>query len=72
MRTAALSAIVSLALQIWLVLDYFVTRSELSFNVAVLFPLAIVVFDLLAARSIFSDELMVRSASRLRSSKRKK
>ena len=34
-------------------------------------PIAAVILDFLAARSIFADELMVRSASRLRSAKRR-
>ena len=71
MRTAILSALLSLALQIWLVVDYFSCSEGVRFHLTVLFPLAAIVFDILAARSIWADELMVRSASRLRSAKRK-
>lgn len=73
MRTAALSAIISLALQVWLVVDYFISSADnVRFYVTALLPLAVVVLNLLAARNIYADELLVRSASRLRSAKRKK
>ena len=71
MRTAILSALFSLALQIWLAFDYFSCPEGVRFHLTVLFPLATIVFDILAARGIWADELMVRSASRLRSAKRK-
>ena len=70
MRTAVLSAIITLAFQVWLAVDYFTAAEGLRFHLTVLFPLAAIVCDLLAAKNIFSDELMVRSASRLRSSKK--
>lgn len=72
MRTANLSAIIALALQVWLVVDYFTTRDVLTFNITALFPLAVMILNFLASRSIYADELLVRSASRLRSSKHKK
>lgn len=72
MRTSNLSAIITLALQVWLAIDYFTTHNDLIFHVTVLFPLAIVVLNILASRNIFADELLVQSASRLRSSKRKR
>ena len=72
MRTANLSAIIALALQGWLIVDYISTSELMRFSLTALFPLATAVLDFLAARSILADELMVRSASRLRSSKRKK
>ena len=42
-----------------------------NFHLTAVFPIAAVILDFLAARSIFADELMVRSASRLRSAKRR-
>ena len=72
MRTAGLSAIITLALQAWLVVDFIVTGNDPLFHVTAIFPLVAVILDILAARGIWADELMVRSASRLRSSKRKK
>ena len=71
MRTAVLSAILTIAFQAWLVVDFVATHNDVIFHVSAVFPFAAFICDLLAARNIFSDELMVRSASRLRSSKRK-
>ena len=70
-RTTVLAALITLALQVWLVVDFIVTGNDPLFRVPALFPLVAVILDVLAARGIWADELMVRSASRLRSSKRK-
>ena len=71
-RTAVLAALLTIALQAWLAVDYFVTSSELVFKWTAVFPVVAAIFDILAARNIWADELMVRSASRLRAAKRKK
>ena len=71
-RTTVLSALLTLALQAWLVVDFVVTGNNPVFHVPAVFPLVAVILDVMAARGIWADELMVRSASRLRSSKRKK
>lgn len=70
-RTAVLSALITVALQAWIALDYFMAADELVFRVTAVFPLVAVVFDILAARGIWADELMVRSSSRLRAAKKK-
>lgn len=70
-RTAVLSAIFCLALQVWLVVDFCVTGNDPLFRISALFPLVSLVLDVLAAANIWSDELMVRSSSRLRAAKRK-
>ena len=71
-RTTVLGALLSLSLQLWLVVDFILTGNEPIFRLPALFPLVAVILDILAARGIWADELMVRSASRLRASKRKK
>lgn len=70
-RTAVLAALLTLALQAWLAVDFFVTGNDPLFHVPALFPIVAVILDVLAARGIWADELIVRSSSRLRSSKRK-
>lgn len=70
MRTAILAALVTLAFQGWLAVDYFTADSTTVFRIPAIFPLVCVILDCLAARGIFADELMVRSASRLRAAKR--
>lgn len=70
-RTVNLSTIITIALQAWLVVDFISTHSDVLFRVAALFPFASIVLNVLAARSIWADEMIVRSASRLRAAKRK-
>ena len=70
MRTAVLAALVSIGLQAWLAVDFFATKGEVIFTVAAVFPVVAAIFDFLAARNILADEMMVRSASRLRGRKR--
>ena len=71
-RTVVLSALITVALQGWLAVDYFVADASTVFKWTAVFPVVAVIFDVLAARNIWADELMVRSASRLRAAKRKK
>ena len=72
MRTATLSAIILIALQGWLVYDFISTHNTPVFHVTAVFPVVAAILDFLAARSILADELLVRSADRLRAAKRKK
>ena len=69
-RTAVLSALLTIALQGWLVVDFISTGNDPIFHIPAVFPVVAVIFDALAARNIWADELMVRSSSRLRSAKR--
>ena len=71
-RTTVLAALLTLALQAWLVVDFFVTGNDPIFHVPAIFPLIAVILDVMAARGIWADELLVRSSNRLRSSHRKK
>jgi hypothetical protein len=72
MRTAVLSAIILVGFQGWLVYDFISTHNDPVFHVTAVFPIVAVILDFLAARSILADELLVRSADRLRAAKRKK
>ena len=71
-RTTVLAALLTLALQAWLVVDFIITGNDPLFHVPAVFPLLAVILDIMAARAIWADELLVRSSSRLRSSSRKK
>ena len=70
MRTAVLSAIILIGLQGWLVYDFISTHNDPVFHISAVFPIVAVILDFLAARSILADELLVRSADRLRAAKR--
>ena len=71
-RLAGLAAVVVAALQIWLAVDYFIMGEQMVFKWTIIFPLIALIFEILAIRGIYADELLVRSASRLRAAKRAK
>lgn len=70
MRTAVLAAIITIALQAWLAVDYFTADSSLVFRLTAVFPLVAVIFDLLAARGIASDIMVAESVNHLRTRKK--
>ena len=72
MRTAVLAAIITLALQVWLAVDYFSTMDTVVFRITAVFPLVSLICDLLAARGIMSDIMVAESVNRLRSSRKKR
>ena len=72
MRTATLSAIILLGLQIWLVVDCIKTHNTPVFSLTAVFPVVAMILNLLAARGILADELLVRNSNRLRAAKRNK
>ncbi|MBQ7268886.1 MAG: DUF4293 family protein [Bacteroidales bacterium] len=72
LRLTAAALVVALGLQGWIAWDYFTADSALVFRYTAVFPLIAVILAVLALRGIYADELMVRSASRLRSAKHKK
>ena len=75
-RTAILTALVTLGLQIWLAIEFFVNlhagsdSNRLVYKINVVFPLVSIIFDVLAARGILADELLVESTYRLRRDKK--
>ena len=73
LRTTLLSAILTVALQGWIVVDFFASQADgFVFGISAVFPIVACVFDILAIRGIWADELIVRNASRLRAAKRKR
>lgn len=72
MRTAVLAALLLIALQGWLALDFFQTKDAMVFRYTAVFPIVASILDFLAARGILADQLMVDSSSRLRGSRRRK
>ena len=72
MRMATLSAIILLGLQVWLVVDCIKTHNTPVFSLTAVFPVVAMILNLLAARGILADELLVRNSNRLRAAKRNK
>lgn len=70
MRTAVLSAILMIALQAWIGVDYFTADKELIFRFTAVFPLVAAILNFIAARLILRDQLLVESVSHLRSRKK--
>ena len=70
MRTAVLSAILMIALQAWIGVDYFTADKEWIFRFTAVFPLVAAILNFIAARDILRDQLLVESVSHLRSRKK--
>ena len=70
MRTAVLSAILMIALQAWIGVDYFTADKEWIFKFTPVFPLVAAILNFIAARLILRDQLLVESVSHLRSRKK--
>ncbi len=70
MRTAVLSAILMIALQAWIGVDYFTADKEWIFKLTAVFPLVAAILNFIAARYILRDQLLVESVSHLRSRKK--
>ena len=70
MRTAVLAAIITLALQAWIAVDYFTANDSLVFRFTAVFPLIAFIFNLLAARGIASDIMVAESVNHLRTKKK--
>lgn len=71
MRLAMLAALLLTGLQVWMAVAYLNAEPRPSLVFQEIFPIIAAILDVLAARGILHDELLVRSASRLRASKRK-
>mgnify|MGYP002626292359 CR=1 FL=1 len=71
MRLCNLAALLLLGLQIWMGVVWFASDPAPALNLTAVFPIIAAILDFLAARAILKDELLVRSASRLRAAKRK-
>lgn len=70
-RLAGGAAVVLLALQVWIAVGYFKLPDAYVVRWTAVLPLAALIFEILAMRGVYADEMLVRSASRLRSAKRK-
>ena len=71
LRLSTLAALILIGLQIWMAVDFFTDSPRPEMHLSQIFPIVAAILDGLALRGILADEFLVRSASRLRSSKRK-
>ena len=70
MRTAVLAALILVALQGWLAVDFFTADKSVVFRWTAVFPVIAALLDVWAARAIFRDQLLVESLSSLRKRRR--
>ncbi|MBQ9310357.1 MAG: DUF4293 domain-containing protein [Bacteroidales bacterium] len=71
LRLSNLAGLLLVGLQIWMGVVFFTSEPRPLVNMTYVFPIVAAILDFLASRGILHDELLVRSASRLRASKRK-
>ncbi len=71
MRLSSLAGLMLTGLQAWMAVSYLTAVPRPALNMTAIFPIVAAILDFLAARAILKDEFLVRSASRLRASKRK-
>lgn len=71
MRTSVIAGLMLVGLQVWILVKYFLAGDKTAYNIAYVFPIVAAILVFLAARNILADEMLVQSASRLRSNKRK-
>ena len=70
MRVTVIAALLLLGFQIWLAARYFTSPEGIVFKFTAILPLVAAILDFLALRGILADELLVQSASRLRTRKK--
>ncbi len=71
-RVATIAALLSLGFQIWLGIDIFMNRHEMSFSITAVFPLAVTVLDFMAAQRSMVDEMTVTAVKSVKKLKRRK
>lgn len=71
MRITVFTAVVLLGFEGLLAYDYFSNMSDMVFSFTAIFPLLASILCFMASRKIYQDEIMIRAASRLRSSKKR-
>lgn len=66
LRLCVVSALIFTGVQVLVAVDFFRAPEQMVYLLPAVFPLVCAILDLLAARNVFLDETMVRSAYRLR------
>lgn len=69
MRVCIIAALLLVGFQIWIGVDFFLNRDAMVFSFTALFPLVGAFLDVLAARSIMLDEMMVQTWNRVHKKK---
>lgn len=70
MRVCIIAALLLIGFQCWLAVDMVTHRHEMVFSFTMAFPLIAAILDVMAARNIMLDEMMVQAHSRIKKKKR--
>lgn len=71
-RVSMLSALIFVGFQIWLAIDFFEYKDEMSFSISIIFPIVSAILNALAARSALVDAMTITAAKSLKSKKKRK
>ncbi len=71
-RVAMIAALLALGFQIWLGIDIFIHRNEMSFSFTALFPLLAAALDFMAAKRSMVDEMTVQAVKGIRKNRKNK
>ena len=69
MRVCVIAALILTGFQVWLAVDVISHRNEMVFSFTAAFPLVAAILDVMAAKNIMLDEMMVQAHSRIRKEK---
>ncbi len=72
MRTAVLSALITFAFAVWLLVDFIQNHGSMVFRYTAVFPVLSIILNIMAVRGILADQLLVESAYHLRKSRRER
>lgn len=70
MRVCIIAALLLTGYQIWIGIDFFTHKNEMIFSLTALFPLVSAFLDVLAARNIMLDEMMVQAYHKMHPKKK--
>ena len=65
-RVCMLTALILTGFQIWLGVDFFMYREEMIFSVTMLFPMAAAILDVMAAKRIMTDEVILMTHKKMK------
>ena len=69
-RVSVIAALMAVGFQIWLAIDIFINRGEMSFSITALFPLAAAFLDIISAKKSMVDEMTVQAVKSARKARK--
>lgn len=69
-RVCVIAALLALGFQVWLAIDIFINRGEMSFSITALFPLAAAFLDIISAKKSMVDEMTIQAVKSARKARK--